>query len=158
MVRLRSAGWLIAIPPLGLGLRFLDAADLISLSGNFATDFLRAQFAFWDSGIPSEIRPRLALNLVLFLAASIAWLVVIAGGRARTFVIVIAAAHAFVAFIGLAWDFTDRKSLPPDFILHTIPVSWGRYTSFFYLACALTALGLALSDTGNRRIETVQPF
>jgi hypothetical protein len=155
VIRLRSAGWLIGIPPLALGLRFLQAADL---AGSVATEFMRSQFAFWDSGVSSDFRFRIALNLALFLVAGITCLVAIAAAAGRTVVIVVAAAQAVVALSGLIWDFAARRDLPPEFVLKTMPVSWGRYTSFFYLMIALTALGLALSEPTTRPVPPVQTF
>jgi hypothetical protein len=158
VVRLRSAGWLIGIPPLALGLRFLSDADLDGLTGTFTTDFLRSEFAFWDSGAASDFRVRIALNLVLFLVAGITCLVAVAAAAGRTVVIVVAAVQAVVALSGLIWDFAARRDLPPEFVLRTMPVSWGRYTSFFYLVIALTALGLALSVPTTRPVQPVQTF
>jgi hypothetical protein len=163
MIRLRSAGLLIGIPPLVQGLRFLELADVSgSLTGTYTTDFLRFQFAFWDSDIPSGFRLRVALNLVLFLAAVITCLAAITVARARVVVIVVAAAQAVVAITGLMWEGAfiiaplAGSGVPPGPILHTIPVNAGRYTSSLYLTIALVALRLALSETSDRPIDLVR--
>jgi hypothetical protein len=159
VVRLRSAGWLIGIPPLALGLQCLDVADA-SPTATFPTTFLKVQFAFWDSGISSSFRPRIFLNLVLFLVAGVTCLVAVTAGRARTLVIVVAAVQAVVALTGLVWrsNFVFGRADAPDFILHTIPVFEGRATSGFFLLIALTALGLALSNPPIRPVAPVQTF
>jgi hypothetical protein len=156
VIRLRSAGWLIGIPPLALGLRFLSDADLSGLTGSITTDFLRSQFAFWD--VSSDFRVRVALNLILFLVAGITCLVAITAARGRIVVISVAAVQAVVALTGLVWDFEARRGLPPEFIVRTIPVGWGRYTSFFYVVIALIALALAMSEPATRPVQPVQTF
>jgi hypothetical protein len=153
MVRIRQAGWLVGIPPLGLGLQFLRLVDIDSVTGSITRNFLTTNFTFWTDDLPSDFKPRQFLTLALFLASAVVALVAVAFGRARTAVIVVSAIQAVIAFAGLVWDFTRGRDLP-EFLLHVVPAAGGRATSFFFLAFALIALGLALSSTENRTTMT----
>jgi hypothetical protein len=149
MVRIRQAGWLIGIAPLVLAFQILRDIEIQSNFVNVeASDILLRRFGFWADAVPSAFRPRLGLNLVLFLAAAVIALVAIVSGAGRVFVAAIAAVQAVVALTGFIWDFDTADA--PDVLLHTIPVTGGRWTSFFLLAFAVTALVIALTATESR--------
>jgi hypothetical protein len=157
MGRIQHAGWLVAVPPLAMGLDLLGRIDSDGLTGSFTRQFVKTRFEFWSGDVNADFRPAVALNLTLFVAAGVAFVWALVSVRARILVIVVAAAQAVVALTGVVWDFLDRRS-PPEFVLHTIPVMWGRWTSFLYLGCALVALLLASTASGGARSSAPTAF
>jgi hypothetical protein len=145
MDRISNAGWLVWIPPLALGLQLLRAMDLDGLDGPVTRAFLDRNLLFFASGVPGDFRPRVFLSLVLFLAAIVVGGMAILMGASRVPLMVVAAAQAVVALVGLVWDF-GRGASVPDFIFHTVPAPGGRWTCFFFLVVALGAVGLAYAD------------
>jgi hypothetical protein len=120
--------------------------DIDSLNGPLTRAFLDRNFLFFASGLPSDFRPRVLLSLVLFIAAIVVAFMAIVIGQGRTALMVVAAAQGVVSLLGLIWDLNRGRDVP-DFIFHTMPVPGGRWTCFFFLVCALGAIGLAYTDT-----------
>jgi len=146
---LRSAGWLILVPPVfvieHLGLVLDRRADLKSIR-----NFVEATFGFWRSGLPIEYRVRPLVNLLLFLGAIAVGLVTVVGGVGRIAALLVAAAQALVCPVGIIWDHGGYRSFPPEAIRRLPAPPGGRFTSAFYLLLAIAAFVLALVDRTPR--------
>jgi hypothetical protein len=132
------------VPPLGVVFELLRVADRATLRGNpGASDFLRDEFGFWQSGLAAHVRLQLLAHLVLTIAAIVAAVV-----ATRVAVLVVAIAQALVALPGVIWDYTSLHHAPPSWLLDApIPVPGGRWTSITYLAVAIAAIVLVTTRT-----------
>ena len=142
---LRSAGWLVLLPPLFFVHEVLLVMDSFNRGGR-AWRVVEASFGFWQSGVPVEYRLQAAARLLLFLAAAAVGLIAAFGGIGKIATMVLAAAQALVCPLGIVWDYRAFDPPPAAIRKLPVPVPGGRATCTVYLLLAIAAFVLALVD------------